>query len=361
MKRILLVSPFPPYIGGVSVSVQRLAEYLNHKGYEVVKFNTQIDNRKYNFKIFKFLKYLFLPFYIGSNKRFDVIHFHVSHVIPKLYVSLWRPFFPKTRFVITIHGQIRNLFKTRAGRFALSRFDKIILVAKGDTQRMPEELRNKSVEIPAFIPPFIPPYKTNGIPDDLNRYLKRDTFKILMNGSVIVNEKYNDLYGFKDAISLLKNLRDKNMNVDMILVVMGDSHNHVTKAYLEKLKKYSADKRLTESLYWVEGVNMDLWPLLKKVNLLLRPTKSDGDALSIRESLYLNVPVLSSNVVPRPGGAVVYEQGSEADLMRKAVSLIEKYDEHLVLVSKSEASTNFADKIIEQYGFDEPEKNSKKI
>lgn len=361
MKRILLVSPFPPYIGGVSVSVQRLSEHLKHKGYEVVKFNTQINNKNYNFKLFKFLKYLFLPVYIGFSKRYDVIHFHVSNVIPKLYVALWRPFFHRTRFVITIHGQIRNLFRTTAGNFALSRFDKIILVTKGDTLRMPVELRSKTIEIPAFIPPVIPPYLSNGIPEGLDRYLKRDTFKILMNGAVIINERYKDLYGFKDAIGLLKNLREKNLNVDLILVVMGDNNNNVAKTYLEKLKKYSSEKNLTDSLYWVEGVKMDLWPLLKKVNLLLRPTKSDGDALSVRESLYLKVPVLSSNVVPRPGGVVVYEQGSEADMLRKAVSLIEKYDEHLVLVEKSDASTNFADKIIEQYGFDEPKKNSKEI
>jgi glycosyltransferase involved in cell wall biosynthesis len=128
-KRILLVSPFPPYIGGVSVSVQRLYDHLRYSGYEPVKYNTQILNKRYNLKALKFLKYLALPFYLMLNRRFDVIHFHVSKMMPKIYVSAWRRFFSsKTRFVITIHGEIHDAFMNDIGRLALEGFDRIICV-----------------------------------------------------------------------------------------------------------------------------------------------------------------------------------------------------------------------------------------
>lgn len=349
MKRILLVSPFPPYIGGVSISVQRLYEHLRYSGYEAVRFNTQIENKKYNWKILKFFKYLFLPVYLLSRKRFDVIHFHVSHIIPKLYVALWRPLFPGTRFVITIHGQIRNLFRKKSGHFALSRFDKIIIVTKGDSVRVPFDLRKKTIEIPAFIPPVMSERNSYFMPDGLEDFLRRSSFKILLNGVITINENYHDLYGFKDAILLLENLRKSRKNADLILIVIGSDYNRTSRDYLESLKHYVRVKDLESNVFWIEGVSMELWPLLKKVNVLLRPTKSDGDALSIRESLYLNIPVISSDVVPRPEGTLVYNFRSDSDLLNKTLSLIEHYDDHVISVSKTGSNINFAEKIIEQY------------
>jgi hypothetical protein len=92
---------------------------------------------------------------------------------------------------------------------------------------------------------------------------------------------------------------------------------------------------------------MELWPVLKVVNVLLRPTKSDGDALSIREALYLKIPVITSNVVPRPVDSIVYDMNSKDDLLNKTLDLIDHYDEHVSKIGNNEIS--FASKIIEQY------------
>ena len=222
MKRILLVSPFPPYIGGVSVSVQRLYEHLLKEGYDVEKFNTQIDKEKLNNKVLKFLKYFALPFYLIFRKRYDVIHFHVSKIIPKLYVSLWRHLFPRqTRFIITIHGQVKNAFNTRTGYYSLKGFDRIICVKKGDRRKMPAEFIPKTVEIPAFIPPVIENGYITGFSPELEAFLNRSSFKMLVNGFIILNNDYYDLYGFKDAVILLERVRQKGRNADLILIVLG--------------------------------------------------------------------------------------------------------------------------------------------
>jgi glycosyltransferase involved in cell wall biosynthesis len=39
---------------------------------------------------------------------------------------------------------------------------------------------------------------------------------------------------------------------------------------------------------------------------MLRPTATDGDAVSVREALHLGVPVVASDVVERPTGARVF-------------------------------------------------------
>jgi glycosyltransferase involved in cell wall biosynthesis len=347
-KRILLVSPFPPYIGGVSVSVQRLYDHLRYSGYEPVKYNTQILNKRYNLKALKFLKYLALPFYLMLNRRFDVIHFHVSKMMPKIYVSAWRRFFSsKTRFVITIHGEIHDAFMNDIGRLALKGFDRIICVKTGDQKNMPPEYRNHTVEIPAFIPPVINGENTGEFPVGMVEFLKRDTFKILLNGFIIINEKYHDLYGFGDSIRLVSDLKEKGRSADLILVVIGSNYSKANKDYLEELKRYISEHNIEKNVYWVEGVSMELWPLLRKINLLLRPTKSDGDALSIREALYLRTPVIASDVVPRPQGTITYKMNSREDFLEKTIYLMDHYQD---FVSDLDSNTiNFAHKIIEQY------------
>ena len=349
VKRILLVSPFPPLIGGVSVSVQRLYDFLIKSGYCVVKFNTDIQSKIFkNSKTLKFFKYLSLPVFLMTHKHFDVIHFHVSGVYPKLYVTLWRSLFSgRTQFIVSIHGQISHILTTRFGNYSLKKFDKIICVRPGDSLNLSLNLKNKAVEISAFIPPSIPDNYTEKFPYSLQEFLQRDSFKLLVNGFIIVDQKFVDLYGFKDAVLLLEQLRSNGKNADLALIVLGFPYNDKCRTYIKNLKEYSKIKGLKDHIFWIEEVNMELWPLLKKVNVLLRPTKSDGDAISIRESLYLKIPVIASNAVQRPADTIVYDLNHENDFLNKAILLIDNYRKYVSKIGDNDVS--FAERIVEQY------------
>ncbi len=348
-KRILLVSPFPPSTGGVSSSVQRLSEVLINYGFDVVKFNIHFTSKKYNrFKVLKIVKYLFLPFFILTRERFDVIHFHVSDIFPKLYVSLWRGLFSKEiLFIATIHGQVSHLLTSRLGFFSLKNFDRLICVREGDSLNMPESLKAKTVEIPAFIPPDTSEGSRSGIPDKIENFLKRDSFKILINGFIICNEKFDDLYGLKDAVILLEHLRNRGKNADMIIIILGYPYTEEGRKHLKSIREFAFNYNISDNICWVEDTKMELWPVLKKVHLFLRPTKSDGDALSVRESLCFKVPVIASDAVPRPAGTIVYRTGSGDDLLEKAISVIENHKE--CVSSIGDHTTSFSKKIIEQY------------
>lgn len=346
MKRILLVSPFPPYIGGVSVSVQRLSEQLIKDGYYVDKFNTQTWNKRFNNKVIKFLKYLGLPLFLAFSRRYDVIHFHVSKIVPKLYVSLWRQLFSReTKFILTIHGYAGNAFRSKRGHLALRGFDRIICVKQGDRENMPSDYLMKTAEIPAFIPPVIEDNDALKFPRDLELFLNRDSFRMLINGFVITKGNYNDLYGLRDAVILLEKLRKMGRNADLIIIVLGSD----SEIFVRDLKTYIKSADLEGNILWMEGANGELWPLLKRVNVLLRPTKTDGDAMSVREALYLKVPVITSDVVPRPDGSVVYKSGSQQDILDKTIWLIDNYDSHVASIIARNTGENFAKKIIQQY------------
>jgi glycosyltransferase involved in cell wall biosynthesis len=235
--------------------------------------------------------------------------------------------------------------ESRLGKFSLARFDKIICVKDGDLQNMPVGLKEKTVEIPAFIPPAI-----SGASDMVPLSLKfneSNSFKMLLSGFIILNEKFYDLYGFGDAIRLLEQLRMNGKNAELVLIVLSHDKGKESADYVKHLKNECLIKGLDKYVCWIEGVSMELWPMLKKVHVLLRPTKSDGDALSIRESLFLKVPVITSNVVPRPSDSIVYDVNSENDLLNKTIPLIENYQDYVSKIGNHNIS--FAKQIIEQY------------
>ena len=82
-NRILIVSPFPPLLGGVSVSSERLYNNLKEDGYDVEKYN--IIKFGHN-PLMKILAFLWIPFYIFFRKRYDIIHFHIPSKARKIYV-----------------------------------------------------------------------------------------------------------------------------------------------------------------------------------------------------------------------------------------------------------------------------------
>ena len=56
--------------------------------------------------------------------------------------------------------------------------------------------------------------------------------------------------------------------------------------------------------------------LLKNVDVFVRNTSTDGDALSVKEALYLNKPALCSDVVDRPAGTILFRYSDDASFTR---------------------------------------------
>jgi len=62
--------------------------------------------------------------------------------------------------------------------------------------------------------------------------------------------------------------------------------------------------------------------LIEASDIMIRPTQTDGDALSVREALFLGKAVLASDVVSRPEGTSLYQKNNAEDLYNKTVELI---------------------------------------
>jgi len=60
--------------------------------------------------------------------------------------------------------------------------------------------------------------------------------------------------------------------------------------------------------------------VLKLCDLFVRPSSTDGDAVSVREALWLGIPTIASDAVPRPAGVVVFQNRDANDLASKILA-----------------------------------------
>ena len=307
MSRILIISPMLPGIGGVSVSSNRLFHNLKKDGYDVDVFNIRFKNGENNKPLYLALKYFTIPFYILFHRRYDIIHCHVPGVLRKMYISLFKPFYKGAKLVFTIHGDAHPLVDNKFVKYALRKADKIICVQVGDSAKMPGKLTEKAVDIPAFILPRV--IDNTFTPKSILDFCENnDGSKLLIfNGAAVVNDEWDDLYGFKDMVAAFKALETRG-DYRLLMILIGAPKNRREEELIKEIKDQIANDW---SVKFVENEPFELCPLFRFADAYVRPTKTDGDSLSIREALAMNCKVITTNVVNRPQGVFLYESPSQ--------------------------------------------------
>lgn len=337
-NRILLISPMPPLVGGVSVSSWRLFLRLRADGYDVSYYNLKFTNPRYNHWFFLVFRMFFIPFYICMHRRYDVVHCHVSGVLRKFYLSLMRPLYKGAKLIYTLHGDMGNLMGNTFFMWALDKADRIICVHEGDSRKLPLKIAKKAVDIPAFIMPVLD--ATPEIPLSVREFMVKDNKPlILFNGALVFSERYSDLYGFGDALDAYFLLKKRGFSVKLLMVVNGGCDDEIQRDFFENLK---STVRGEKDILIVDG-GFPFWPLFARGTLYLRPTKTDGDSLSIRESLALGCPVVASDSVIRPTAVHVFSLGDVEDLCEKIIKILKSpYRE-------AQFSSDFYSEILDQY------------
>lgn len=314
MKRILLVTPMPPGIGGISVSSQRLYDKLRRDGYDVDVYKLNIDNPVLNNKPCIALRFFFIPFNILFRKRYDIIHCHFNRPWRRLYLVMSQFLFKRAKLIFTLHGDIKETLKSRLNIVSLARADKIICVQMGDSQKAPLKFKHKCVDIPAFIFPNV--ISERNIPDNVLRFVKKDNIPlVIFNGAIDLSQKYYDLYGYEDTINIYKQLQRENIRCRLLMLINNKIIQKEHKIFVEKLKRKVLDDSL---VLFVENGGFELIPLFKYAKIYLRPTKTDGDSLSVREALAMNCNVIASDKAKRPKGTIVYHTNEELYLKLKS-------------------------------------------
>ncbi len=329
--QLAISAPLPPPHGGVGVHIERLLPYLDRAGLDYFLYNTagprEIPGRAVSVAAYKkrwFLRYLFFG-------REPSLFTHGAHW--HVWAATW--FLARVRgkkVVITLHGeQLRWAWESNGWfvRWLIARgFEaaaRIIVVNTHIRDALDQigDFAHKTLVAPAFIPPVWRTEDEGALSQEVKTFCAEHDPVILAVGAPVLLSDGADLYGIDMTIELVDQLRESYPRLGVVWFLTELLHS--VPAYAEKMRQEVKRRGLTG--HWLFSRPQDaFYTTYKLVDLVVRPTLSDGDALTVREGLHFGTPTIASDVVPRPEGTILFRTGDQKDLERVVRQTLENLD-----------------------------------
>ena len=305
-KTILIIGPYSS-IGGVSAHIKRLANLLVYK-YKIVFIDESplSESSKYIYN----LRNKNLVEYFRRVSKSNIIHIHTGVWWLRLVHVIIGKILRK-KIIVTVHS-LTNL-KSKIPFFLTKQVfylnNQTIFVNSLIKEKF-NFLKNTHV-IPAFLPPV---EKEINIPSDLLSIIQDTDYKIIVaNAYRIIIDNGIDLYGIDIAIRTAKLFKANKKKYKIIFVIASLLENN---GLYEKYKQQIINEGIEKEIFlYPKAINFV--SLIRLSDLVIRPTNSDGDALTIREALFLNTPIIASDVITRPEGTVIFKNRNANDLFKK--------------------------------------------
>jgi glycosyltransferase involved in cell wall biosynthesis len=335
-KKIVILGINPPPLGGISVHVQRVTHKFRAQNNAVFVFDAEKRTRGlwgfcvHQMRLISFLlkhkpdlvyhhtvtcffrgRLLELSFVLALKKLLGFNLIMVDHVSRFWGRQSW------------LYKKIANLF--------LRGLDQQVLVGSSTytSYRKNKIFLGKcwSVEA-AFLPPDLDSEHeiVAAYSSELHAFLQTHSPVILANASKLVlfqesvgsnMSVQKELYGFDLCLASMQELRHHYPTLGLAFVLAGAGDEKLF-AHLKK----AIEKN--ESVYFMYQCPVELWPLIKRVDLFVRPTLSDGASVSVQEALWVGTPTLASDVCERPAGTVLFKTGDQEDFVKKVMQVLSK-------------------------------------
>lgn len=306
----------PPIGGGITTHMYRLSKI--EKDAIFLDSKKIIGNRKFKSwllkQIFDFRKKNFI---FHPNALFTRLIFYFLSIVSIHQFSL----VIHGRALLDQYNESNVLIKTLI-RKMLKRA-KFIQVVNLEFKRyiLSLNVKNKNIFIKnAFLPPPV---------EDKEKIIKKYNKKItdfirqrkpiiISNGGFLDFYNNKDLYGLDMCIELTRLFKKDYPNIGFLFALSDEKRNF---DYFLKMKNRIKKLDIEENFHFLTG-RKELWPLFKKADLMIRPTNTDGDSISVREALYFNIPVVASNVTTRPKGCYLFKNRDLNDLYDKCRNIL---------------------------------------
>jgi glycosyltransferase involved in cell wall biosynthesis len=311
--KVLLIGSYPPPLGGVSVFLQRYKRKLEREGHSVdILDPTKTANLGILMELLK-----------ARARSYDIISVNYPS-IPLLRTLVTLGLTRKTEFW-DHNWRVFDNWSERERRFFESFLHSCL-----DLNLVSDELRAEYELYKIALPTatkiqhaFIPPAEEDeeailaSYPDGIKSFVEKKRPLIVANAFKLVREKGIDLYGLDMCVDLVERLKPDYSNTGLLfaLAEVGD------RDYFEQVTARISGSGVEASFCFLTGQN-EFWPLLKRANLMVRPTLTDGYALSVAEAIYFKCPVVASDATKRPEGCVLFKTRDREDFIAKCQGVL---------------------------------------
>lgn len=284
-RKLLIVGSTPQSagVGGVTVHVDRLRQYLDRKGFPYELFDYKIAP---------------LRGIIDKVRHSDVIHLHICNPYFMFCLAMLCSLIHK-KFILTLHGKY---VKTEQKPWPLIRYAikkaTVPIVLNQISYNTCSVINKNTTLIPAFIPPQTKESLEQDVIDIVN--------KIRSQGKQVAVT-----YGFDDQ----KDVNGREVyGVSFLIPIFNDNKEYSlivsnpTGCYKQRFE------REYPNVYFIDHP-LSLYELLKISDLFVRNTSKDGDSLSVKESLYLGKRVICTDVIERPHGVQLFSYSDQKSFM----------------------------------------------
>ncbi|MHB8865399.1 MAG: glycosyltransferase family 4 protein [Pirellulaceae bacterium] len=340
-----IVSSIPPPFGGVTVHVERLSALLGEHGFSFRIYEQQgksIPERnvvplgRASGAMLKFLLTVPEP----------IVHLHTSSVSAIgvcLAILLWR----KKKVLLTLHGE-KPMRDYQGIRFPGVSLLLTHLLRKAHIIAVSESiatwLRDIGVDdsrlsvVPAFLPPSESQLLERNIPKVVLEFAASHELLVGSQGwfGYFINGRH--VYSFEMLLELIASICKERNDVGFYTVISGTYDQEHRKSIFAKRHTMGLDSK-----WLIIEDNFHAAALFKKSDLFVRPTITDGDAVSVRECLWLGVPVVASDAVQRPEGCVIHGNLDLKSLAECVTRVLCDVDEHRRRVEAIEIKDSTSD------------------
>jgi len=301
--KILLIGPYPPPHGGVSVHVSGIHLQLMAAGVQCRVLDSGRDRLGLGFGIV-LLRHAWQGW---------TLHLHTNgHNLKSWLVALGCGLAGQFGggCILTLHSGMAPGYLHAASRwgqklaaFVCSLYARVICVSDG--------IRN------ALLALGLPPHRTEIVP----AWLKTERPEISLDPSIqawigrhqplfSTTLFFRPEYGFDLLASAVARLRFRYPSVGWLVMGSGEQR--------EQAERRIHETGLEENVLMLGDVNHDTClALISASDVFIRPTLQDGDSISVREALSLGVPVVASRTGTRPAGTILFQPGDIGEMLSK--------------------------------------------
>lgn len=315
---VLQLGPYPPPEGGISRNMLAIREEVRLRGGRCSIIATSKSSSVHDEADVYHPRSPLALIKLLSTLKFDVLHLHVGGKVTPRVLSLAAvaSFFGRGKSVLTLHsGAYPLTLEAKAaspgsirGRI-FRRFSRIIAVndAIADVFRR-YGVSGERIEV---ILPFAAsrPDESVKVAAELDEFRKRHSPLLLAVGGL--EPDYDPIF----QIEAMKDVLSDFPNAGLLIV--GDGSMRETVNHAVAASTYPDNIHIAGNVDHAVTLH-----LINDADILLRTTRFDGDAISVREALFLGTPVIATDNGMRPDGVHLIGMGDKVVLIEKIMAVV---------------------------------------